>query len=73
MGPGLELGIWEFAKVATVCKERWGPGLEFGIWEFRVCKERWGPGLEFGIWEFRVCKARHVRSAGPVGSGLMVT
>ena len=30
-GPGLELGIWELAKVggATVCKERWGPGLGY--------------------------------------------
>jgi hypothetical protein len=55
----LELGIWEFAKVATVCKERWGRDWNLESWEFRVCKERWRGrdwNLEFG--NHRVCKER---------------
>ena len=46
----MELGIWEFAKVATVWKERWGRdwNLEYGNFEFARRerfitrnKERW--------------------------------
>ena len=64
----MELGIWEFAKVATVCKERWGRdlNLEYGNFEFARRerfitrnKERWRGrdwNLEFG--NHRVCKER---------------
>ena len=51
LGPGLDFGIWELAKVKRVCKERWGPEVESGISESWVCKERWGPELESGISE----------------------
>ena len=56
----MELGIWEFAKVATVCKERWGRdwNLEYGNFEFARSSLARGRdwNLEFG--NHRVCKER---------------
>ena len=66
----MELGIWEFAKVATVCKERWGRdwNLEYGNFEFarrerfitRNKERRGGAGI--GIWNLGIIE--FARSAG---------